>query len=103
MSLKLLLREYPQRAFAILTDTHALIFRHSLSSTISDTSSYNETSARSSAPKCMVEFTAREDVESTDYRVLRASGIHGTLGLVNVNADVYLCVINGAVRVATGM
>ena len=103
MSLKLLLREHPQRAFAILTDTHALIFRHSLSSTSSDPSSYNETSARSSASKCMVEFTAHEDVELTDYRVLRASGIHGTLGLININADVYLCVISGAVRVATGM
>ena len=103
MSLKLLLRAHPQRAFAILTDSHALIFRHSLSSTTTGSSSYNDKSARSSAPKCMVEFTARESVELTDYRVLRESGIHGTLGLVNVNADVYLCVISGAVRVATGM
>ena len=86
-----------------MTNTHALIFRHSISSTTLDPSIYNDKSARSSAPKCMVEFTAREDVELTDYRVLRESGIHGTLGLVNVNADVYLCVISGAVRVATGM
>lgn len=101
MSLKLLLREHPQRALAILTDSHALILRHSLSSTSADSSSNNETSARSSASKCMVEFTAHEDVDLTDYRVLRASGVHGTLGLININADVFLCVISGAVRVAT--
>lgn len=103
MSLRLLLREHPQRALAVLTDSHALIFRHSLSSTSADSSSNNETSARSSASKCMVEFTAHEDVDLIDYRVLRASGVHGTLGLININADVFLCVISGAVRVATGI
>lgn len=51
----------------------------------------------------MVEFTAHEDVDLTDYHVLRASGVHGTLGLININADVFLCVISGAIRVATGM
>lgn len=100
MSLRLLLREHPQRALAVLTDSHALIFRHSLSSASADSSSNNE---RSSASKCMVEFTAHEDVDLTDYHVLRASGVHGTLGLININADVFLCVISGAIRVATGM
>lgn len=100
MSLRLLLRENPQRALAVLTDSHALIFRHSLSSTSVDSSSNDGTSA---APKCMVEFTAHEDIDLTDYRVLRASRVHGILGLININADVFLCVISGAVRVATGM
>ena len=106
MSLRLLLREHPQRALAILTNSHALVLRHSLSTTSADTSSNNETSiisTRSSASKCMVEFTAHSDVDLRDYRVLRASGVHGTLGLININADVFLCVISGAVRVATGM
>ena len=103
MSLRLLLREQPQRALAVLTDSHALIFRHSLSSTSADSSSNNETSARFSPSKCMVEFTPHEDVDLTDYRVIRTSGVHGTLGLININADVFLCIISGAVRVATGM
>ncbi len=103
MSLRLLLREHPQRALAVLTNSHALVFRHSLSSTSADLSSNNETSARSSSSKCMVEFTGLEDVDLTDYRVLRASGVHGTLGLININADLFLCVISGAVCVATGM
>lgn len=51
----------------------------------------------------MVEFVAHKDIDLTDYRVLQASGVHGTLGLININADVFLCVISGAVRVATGM
>lgn len=101
MSLRLLLREHPQRALAVLADSHALIFRYSPSST--DPLSDNEASARSSASKCMVEFTAHEDVDLTGYRILRASGVHGTLGLININADVFLCVISGAVRVAAGM
>lgn len=103
MSLRLLLREHPQRALAVLTDSHALIFRYSPSSTDADPLSENEASARSSPSKCMVAFTAHEDVDLTGYRVLRASGVHGTLGLININADVFLCVISGAVRVAAGM
>ena len=103
MSSKLLLREHPQRALAVLTDSQALIFRHSLSTTSADYGSNNETSTRCSALKCMVEFTARRDVDLGGYRVLRESGVHGTLGLISINADVFLCVISGAVRVATGM
>jgi hypothetical protein len=48
----------------------------------------------------MVEFATLEDVDLTEYRSLRLSGVHGTLGLININADVFLCVISGAVRVA---
>lgn len=103
MPLKLLLRGYPQRALAVLTDSHALIFRQSLSSTSAEPSSNNESNTRSSPSKCMVEFTAHEDVDLTGYRVLRESGVHGTLGLINIKDDIFLCIISGAVRVATGM
>ena len=102
MSLRVLLREQPSRAVAVLTDSHALIFRHSLSGNGAGLGINNETSTRSSASKCMVEFTAHNEVDLADYNVLRASGVHGTLGLININADVFLCVISGAVRVATG-
>ena len=102
MSLRVLLREQPSRALAVLTDSHALIFRHILSSNGADVRSNNETSTRCSDYKCMVEFTAHNEVDLGDYHVLRASGVHGTLGLININADVFLCVISGAIRVATG-
>ena len=100
MSLRLLLRDHPQRSFALVTDTHALVFRHSLSSTTADTLSHGS-NAKVLVSKCMVEFATLEDVDLADYRSLRPSGVHGTLGLININADVFLCVISGAVRVAT--
>lgn len=102
MALRLLLREHPRRALAVLTDSHALVFRHIQSSTSADLGSKNQTGTTSSPSKCMVEFAAHNDVDLEGYRVLRKSGIHGTLGLININADVFLCVISGAVRVATG-
>ena len=100
MALRLLLRDHPQRSFALVTDTHALVFRYSSSSTTAETLSYGA-NAKTSASKCMVEFATLEDVDLTDYHSLRPSGVHGTLGLININADVFLCVISGAVRVAT--
>ena len=48
----------------------------------------------------MVEYTALSAVDLADYRPLSA-GVYGTLGLINTNTDVFLCVISGSVRVAT--
>ncbi|KAL9131869.1 MAG: hypothetical protein Q9217_000315 [Psora testacea] len=47
----------------------------------------------------MVEFSSSIDL--SDYRVLRASGVHGTLGLINLGSEIFLCVISGAAHVAT--
>ncbi|KAI4287004.1 MAG: hypothetical protein L6R35_003742 [Caloplaca aegaea] len=56
---------------------------------------------QSSVPKCVVEFTTLEAVDLSGYRLLRDSGIYGTLGLINIDADNFLCVISAAVRVAS--
>lgn len=48
----------------------------------------------------MVEFSALSEINLTDYRPL-SSGVYGTLGLINLNADVFFCVVSGSVRVAT--
>ena len=93
MPLRLLFRDHPQRAIALATDYHALVFRHS----DSDGHSYS----KSPSPRCIVEFSSLDAVDLTDFRNLQTSGVHGTLGLININTDVYLCVISGAVRVAT--
>ena len=100
MSLRLLLRDAPTRAFALVTETHALIFRHSQAGSTS-VDQGNGSTLRSGPSKGMVEFAARDEVDLSDYRVVRSSGIHGTLGLININTDVFLCLITGAVRVAT--
>lgn len=49
----------------------------------------------------MVEFTKVEDVDLSDYRGLHSLSVHGTLGLITVNGDVFLVVVNSASKVAT--
>ena len=100
MSLKLLLHDSPQRALAVVGDSHALVFRHSAYPTAAELQT-NGPNVRSSAPKCMVEFSALDSVDFTNFRELHASTIHGTLGLININTDIFLCVISAASRVAT--
>lgn len=36
-----------------------------------------------------------------DYRTLSPSGVHGTLGLITINDDVFLCIVSAAARVAS--
>jgi len=49
----------------------------------------------------MVEFAALEDVELDDYRSLSTLSVYGTLGLITVNNDVFLCVVSGSNKSAT--
>lgn len=100
MPLKLLLREHPQRAIAIVADSHALVFRHSVTAASAD-SQASGPSGKISGPKCLVEFSALPGIDLSDYRELHGLTILGTLGLINVKTDVFLCVITGANRVAT--
>ena len=100
MSLQLLVRERPQRSLALATDTHALIFRYSQSNVALDKSSI-EPSSRLLASRCMVEFSPIENTDLADYHVLRALSVYGTLGLIQINTDIFLCVISGALKVAT--
>ena len=99
MAQRVLLRDHPQRAIALVTDSHALILRHSASSITTDLQS-NGPPTKSPTTRCMVEFSALSAINLTDYRPL-SSGVYGTLGLININADVFLCVVSGSVRVAT--
>lgn len=111
MSIRVLLCEYPNRAIALVTATHALIFRHSTSSdpvTLinGSTSSFQTVPSRTSSdgagtPRCMVEFTELSRIDLSDFRTLSASQVHGTLGLITISGDVFLCVVTGAVKVAT--
>lgn len=111
MSIRILLREYPQRSIALVTFSHALIFRHTPSATEDlrngngSFTSLQSTQVRTSAdgaatPKCMVEFSAVESVDLSEYRTLSPLPVHGTLGLITLNHDVFLCVVTGATKVA---
>ncbi|TAQ88403.1 hypothetical protein B7494_g3278 [Chlorociboria aeruginascens] len=110
MSIRVLLREYPHRSIALVTPTHALIFRHSPSTNESisngSLSAISNPPSRSSidgisAPKCMVEFADVNSADLGDYRTLSPLPVHGTLGLITINSDVFLCVVTGATKVAT--
>jgi synaptojanin len=108
-SSQLLIREYPHRAIAIVSDNHALIFRYSptTSEAIADGSLASVPSARSRAAgdalvfKCMVEFSPITKDLLADYRPLTARPIFGTLGLISINQDVFICVVTQATRVAS--
>ncbi|MCJ1286922.1 inositol polyphosphate 5-phosphatase [Xylographa opegraphella] len=49
----------------------------------------------------MVEFASLSTIDLSDYRSIRTSGVYGTLGLININRDVFLSVITQASHVAT--
>jgi hypothetical protein len=109
MSIRVLLREHPQRSIALVTPSHALIFRHTPSATDdprnASLTSLQSTQVRAStdgsaAPKCLVEFSAVDSVDLSDYRTLSPLPVHGTLGLITLNNDVFLCVVTGATKVA---
>ncbi|KAI1818404.1 SacI homology domain-containing protein [Poronia punctata] len=109
-SSQLLIRDYPHRAIAIVTDSHALIFRHSSTTkeAISDGSLVSVVPSRArggssepSVSKCMVEFSPASRQLLSDFRPLISRPIYGTLGLISIQQDVFLCVITQASRAAT--
>ncbi|KAK3695027.1 SacI homology domain-containing protein [Podospora appendiculata] len=109
-SSQILIREYPHRALAIASQSHALILRHSptTSEAIANGSLTSVASAHprvggpdSTASKCMVAFSPASEELLADYRPLTARPIFGTLGLISIGRDAFLCVITQASRVAT--
>lgn len=105
MSVRVLLRDYPHRTIALATDDHALVFRHSPSTTdggfnASTSSLHSNQSGHShGAPQCMVEFSTLASLDLGGYRSL--SSAQGTLGLITLHNDVFLCVVTGASKSAT--
>src|SRR5262249_35782667 len=51
-------------------------------------------------PRCMVEFAALSSVDLREFRSLCPVPVHGTLGLITTNNDVFLCLVTGASKVA---
>ncbi|KAK8219056.1 SacI homology domain-containing protein [Phyllosticta capitalensis] len=110
-SIRVLIRDYPHRSIALATESHVLVFRQSSSSTERsgngfysggvNASQSSVSSAGGNAPKCMVEFSESQEIDLSDYRSLSSQSVHGTLGLITVNNDVFLCVVSAATRAAT--
>ncbi|OHW95657.1 domain and endonuclease exonuclease phosphatase [Colletotrichum incanum] len=106
-SSRLYIRDYPHRSIALVSSSHALIFRYSSASVGTNGSLTSLASTRSrpngdgTASKCMVEFTQINKKTLADYRPLTPRPIFGTLGLISVEGDVFLSVVTHATRVAT--
>jgi hypothetical protein len=44
----------------------------------------------------MVEFVEESSADLSEYRTLNPLPVHGTLGLITIDNDVFLCVVTGA-------
>jgi hypothetical protein len=106
MSIRVLVRDYPNRAIALVTESHALIFRYTTNTTGAlKNGSHTSLSSRpsidiQSSPRCMAEFTSLRLVDLADYRTLSPRPVYGTLGLITVENDVFICIVTGASKVA---
>jgi hypothetical protein len=107
MSIQVLLKDHPHRTLALTTDNYALVFRHthsadqgySSSSTSLTVQSSNRHVGQTLSPRCKVEFAPYASLDFTGYRTI--GGAQGTLGLITLNNDVFLCTVTTASQVAT--
>ncbi|KAK5090587.1 Inositol-1,4,5-trisphosphate 5-phosphatase 1 [Lithohypha guttulata] len=105
MSIRVLVSDHPHRTLALATESHVLLFKHahtgpnlgvSRSLTASSTVPKDR---KNEAPRCMVEFLQKSAVELKGYRTLTTA--KGTLGLITLGDDVFVCVATGSREVAT--
>ncbi|KIX00270.1 uncharacterized protein Z518_10409 [Rhinocladiella mackenziei CBS 650.93] len=105
MSTRVLIRDYPHRTLALATDKHVLVFRHSHTQPDNGRSSSSTSLPLPNAnrsgvtPRCMVEFGEKSAIDLTHFHSVTTA--KGTLGLITLNNDVFVCVITGSEEVAT--
>ena len=103
-AIKLLVRDQPRRSIALATDQHALVLKGA--SGANDPGAFplrggSHTSlAGAGAPRCIAEFGAAGAVDWDEYRPLGFRDIYGTLGLIAIGGDVFLCVVTSATQAA---
>jgi synaptojanin len=81
--MNILLRPGKKRTLALESTTHVLLFRY-----IPETE------------KCAIEMIDKSTFISAPYKQLSRSKPHGFLGLIEMNGDIFLCVITTRVNVA---
>ncbi|KAF2405568.1 hypothetical protein EJ06DRAFT_486446 [Trichodelitschia bisporula] len=102
MSVSVLVRDSPSRAIALQTDHHVLIFtpnngggQRSGNGSRNGSSIHLGAPTDADVPRCMVEFAPARGVDLSAYRPAGARRVHGTLGLIALGGDVFLCVVSG--------
>ncbi|KAL3451334.1 SacI homology domain-containing protein [Aspergillus insuetus] len=93
-SIRVLSRDHPVRSLILATSEDAMIFRHSLGDP-----GTGVLPASNDTQRCLVEFASLSSIDLTGYRTL-GSG-YGTLGLVTLDHDVFVCVVTGSVKAAS--
>ncbi|KAF2669626.1 hypothetical protein BT63DRAFT_372793 [Microthyrium microscopicum] len=104
---RVLIRESP-RSIALASSSHALVLKNSGGSpphnggfSSGNTSAGDLGSAPlATSPRCIAEFGPAEDFDLDYWRQLGFKQVYGTLGLVTINNEVFLCVVDSAVRAA---
>ena len=106
MSVRVVIRDHPHRTVALTTGERALVFRHSQSSDLHrgrgqghQFHAQSTGSRQDAGPRCMVEFVDQKSLDLDEYRVVNKT--LGTLGLITLRDDVFLCTITLADEVAT--
>ena len=106
MSMRVLVHDYPHRTVALATNDHVLVFRHSHASEVHRNSvssanslSLTNTGRSNLTPRCIVEFGETSLINTEHFHTLTTA--RGTLGLITLNNDVFLCVVTGSEEVAT--
>ncbi|KAK9585241.1 Inositol-1,4,5-trisphosphate 5-phosphatase 1 [Aspergillus fumigatus] len=92
--LRVLCKDYPQRTLILATTDDALVFKAIATEVDHSTGKKERDNIH-----CLVEFCSLSSVDLTGYR--RLCDGHGTLGLIALDGDVFLCVVTGASKAAT--
>ncbi|KAL4759544.1 SacI domain and endonuclease/exonuclease/phosphatase family protein [Aspergillus foveolatus] len=93
-SIRVFSRDNPVRTLILATSDDALVFQHSLRESASNHSLVNHGRQR-----CLVKFASLSSIDLAGYRPL-GSG-YGTLGLVTIDHDVFVCVVTRSSKAAT--
>jgi hypothetical protein len=93
-SIRVLSQDHPVRSLILATSEDAMIFRHSLGDPRTGV-----LPASNDTQRCLVEFASLSSINLTGYRTL-GSG-YGTLGLVTLDHDVFVCVVTRSVKAAS--
>lgn len=104
MSIHILVSEYPSRSIALVTNSHALIFRCCSTGTSNSNANImvsGLSTVDSGTSRCIVEFLAKDCIDLNYYQLLSPLPVHGTLGLITINNIIFICVVTGATRVAS--
>ena len=93
-NLRILCRDYPQRSIVLAAAEYGLTFNYNPTNPKHGNSLYNNGTSR-----CSVEFSSLSPKSLNGYKTL--GGGYGTLGLINLDEDIFICVITSASRAAT--